>query len=130
MFIFVLALVFAFGFALIPGIYDSFADDNKFSFYYVFPILMFLLRTIISSFYVVIGFSEYIYLQVPLFLMGLDYGVILTVNTSSIEYWYLMVLFTLQVINERTQFTLKFLVSAVNSCNKSRVGTAPNSNSE
>ena len=53
----------------------------------------------VSAFYVLIGFSEYIYLQIPFFMMGLDYGVILTLNTTSIEYWYLMVFFTLQIIN-------------------------------
>ena len=99
MFVLALVLVFSYGFALIPAIYASFATDNKFGFYYVFPILMFIVRTLLSVFYVLIGYSEYIFLQIPFFLMGLEYGVILTLNTGTIEYWYLMVFFTLQIIN-------------------------------
>ena len=45
-------------------------------------------------------------LQVSLFFYGLSYGIILTLDISSIEFWYLLVLLTLEIINARYQFLL------------------------
>lgn len=84
--IFILALVLqlAFGFALIPGVYVSFTDDNQDSFFYVFPILMLVLRTMIQLLYWMIERTENVFLQTNLFIMGLEYGVILTRSISDI----------------------------------------------
>jgi hypothetical protein len=84
--IFILALVLqlAFGFALIPGVYVSFTDDNRDSFFYVFPILMLVLRTMIQLLYWMIERTENVFLQTNLFIMGLEYGVILTRSISDI----------------------------------------------
>ena len=118
-FILVLVIEMAYGFAFLPGLYNSFAADNKGAFYYVFPIFMFILRMMVSLLYWMIEHTSIIFLQIPLFIMGLEYGVILTLQTSSIEYWYLMVFFTLQIINERTQFTLRLLIAMINRCRSS-----------
>lgn len=40
----------------------------------------------------------------------------MTLTVSSIEFWYLMVFFTLQIVNDRTQFMLKILVKVWKSC--------------
>ena len=50
-FILVLVLELAYGFALLPGLYNSFPDANKTTFYYVFPIFMFLLRMMVALLY-------------------------------------------------------------------------------
>lgn len=35
----------------------------------------------------------------------------LTLNVGDIEFWYLMVFFTLLIINDRTQFTVNILIA-------------------
>ena len=110
-FIFCLVCVMAWGFAFIPGLYTAFSDDTKTTFYYIFPVFMVILRLIISGFYMAIKYSELVFLQLPFFILGLEYGVILTLQTGQIEYWYLMVCFTLEIINDRTQFLLRMLIS-------------------
>ena len=118
-FILVLVIEMAYGFAFLPGLYNSFAENNKSAFYYVFPIFMFILRMMVSLLYWMIEHTSIIFLQIPMFILGLEYGVILTLQTSSIEYWYLMVFFTLQIINERTQFALRLLIAMINRCRSS-----------
>ena len=118
-FILVLVIEMTYGFAFLPGLYSSFAENNKSAFYYVFPIFMFILRMMVSLLYWMIEHTSIIFLQIPMFIMGLEYGIILTLQTSSIEYWYLMVFFTLQIINERTQFALRLLIAMINRCRSS-----------
>ena len=77
---------------------------------------MVMLRVIVSVFFSIMKFTELVFLQLPFFIMGLEFGVILTLQTSSIEYWYLMVFFTLEIINDRTQFLLRMLKSIFNAC--------------
>ena len=70
-FILVLVLELVYGFALLPGLYNSFPDENKTTFYYIFPIFMFLLRTMVGLLYWMIQHTSIIFLQIPLFIMGL-----------------------------------------------------------
>ena len=70
-FILVFVLELAYGFALFPGLYNSFPDENKQAFYYVFPIFMFVLRTMVSLLYWMIEHTSIIFLQIPMFIMGL-----------------------------------------------------------
>jgi hypothetical protein len=77
---------------------------------------MFLLRNLVQVGYWVVGFTSTLYLQVPLFLIGLEYGTILTIAVGEIEFWYLIVFFTLQVMNDRTHFILKALVNMIQFC--------------
>lgn len=81
---------------------------------------MFMIRMGLSCCYWAIGHTASIFLQLPLFITGLEYGTILTRDTSTIEFWYLMVFFSLQIINDRTQFFLRILVKIANFCSKYR----------
>lgn len=118
--LFVLALVFAviFGLIALPAIYRSL--QTKLAYFYVFPVLMFLLRSVLGYCYWVIGHTAVIFLQLPLFVTGLEYGTILTRDLATIEFWYLMVCFSLQIINERTQFFLRIMVNIADYCSSGR----------
>ena len=74
----------AWGFGLLPGLYSEFNTDAKEAFYYLFPLFMFLVRIMVYIFFYVIKYSELIFLQLPFFLTGLEYGVILTLKMSQI----------------------------------------------
>lgn len=102
------------GFVVIPALYAEFVRiGNSQGFYYVFPIFVYILRVFLYLSYREIKYSEYIFMQLPFFLTGLEYGVMLTLTVDQIEFWYLMVFFTLQIINDRTQFSLRVLSSIV-----------------
>ena len=47
--------------------------------------------------------------QLELFLSGLSYGMILTLDTGNVEFWYLLVLLTLDIVNTRYQFVLRLI---------------------
>lgn len=68
-------------------------------------------RTTLAYFYWLIDHTELIYLQLPLLLTGLDYGAVLSFGLDTIEFWYLLVAFSLQIVNDRTQFLLGLLTS-------------------
>lgn len=116
--LFVLALVFAiiYGLIVLPAIYRSL--QTKLAYFYIFPVLMFLLRSVLSYCYWVIDHTAVIFLQLPLFVTGLEYGTILTRDISTIEFWYLMVFFSLQIINDRTQFFLRIMVNIGEYCSR------------
>lgn len=79
--LFVLVLIFTlvFGFIVMPAIAKSLNSQGKFSIYpYIFPVLMLLLRTVVSCCYWFIDHTAIIFLQLPLFLTGLEYGAILS----------------------------------------------------
>ena len=120
MIILVFVMEVAWGFGFLPGLYSAFDSNSKQAFYYLFPLFMLIIRVLVSIFFTAIKYTEPIFLQIPLFLMGLEYGVILTLRTNYIEYWYLMVFFTLQIINDRTQFVLRICISILQACRNNR----------
>ena len=75
-FILVLVLTIIYGLIVLPAIHKSL--EIKVAFFYMFPLLMFLIRLVLNYSYWMIGHSAVIFLQLPLFLTGLEYGVILT----------------------------------------------------
>ena len=77
---------------------------------------MFILRNLVQLTYWIVGYSAGLFLQIPLFLMGLEYGIVLSVSMSEIEFWYLLVFFTLQIMNDRTQFFLRVMANLVKFC--------------
>lgn len=112
-----------FGFMLLPAVFKA-IKPNLQIYYYLFPLLMFLLRSLVQFNYWLVGYSEGLFLQIPLFLTGLEYGTILTLEPGQIEFWYLILFFTLQVINERTHFSLGLLLRIIKSCHP-QVRTSP-----
>ena len=115
--LFILVIIFQViaGFLVLPGLYQLLKSQTK-VYYYLFPLIMFVIRSLVQLLYWVLGYSEALFLQIPLFIIGLEYGTILSVSISEIEFWYLVVFFTLQVMNERTQFFLKVMVNLVKFC--------------
>lgn len=85
---------------------------------------MFLLRNIVAYSYWAINHTAVIFLQLPLLLTGIEYGTILTRDLQSIEFWYLMVFFSLQIINDRTQFFLRISTNIIEYCSKVRKDNA------
>ena len=82
LFVFVLAFTLIYGLIVLPAIYNSLADDRKMAFYYVFPLLIFILRTINGICYWFINKTAVLFIQLPLFITGLQYGIILTLDAS------------------------------------------------
>ena len=112
--LFVIICIFTiiFGIIVLPAIATSLLNQGKLSIYpYIFPVLMIFLRTTVSYVFWIIDYTTIIFLQLPLFLTGLEYGTILSFDLSTIEFWYLLVAFSLQIINDRTQFLLQLLIS-------------------
>lgn len=114
-FIFVLIIQVLFGLLVFPNLYQLLKPTQQI-YFYIFPLFMFLLRNIVQIGYWLIGYSESLFLQITLFLIGLEYGTVLTVPVGEIEFWYLIVFFTLQIINDRTHFTLKVFVNMITFC--------------
>ena len=108
-----------FGFILLPVISNSlYGQGKKDTYIWIFPILMLVLRSVLSYCYWVIDHTALIFLQLPLFLTGLYYGAILSFDIQTIEFWYLLVTFSLQIVNDRTHFLLNVLVSILSNCSK------------
>lgn len=82
--VFILVLVFTivYGLIILPAIYKSL--EIKIAFFYIFPLLIFFIRLMLNYSYWMIGHSAVIFLQLPLFITGLEYGVILTRDITSI----------------------------------------------
>ncbi len=119
LFVFVLVFTMVFGFILLPVISNSLYDQGKKDTYiWIFPILMLILRSVLSYCYWVIDHTALIFLQLPLFLTGLYYGAILSFDIQTIQFWYLLVTFSLQIVNDRTHFLLNVLVSILSNCSK------------
>lgn len=51
---------------------------------FLFPLFMFILRIVLNYCYWVIGKTAVIFLQLPLFLTGLEYGAILSYDLNTI----------------------------------------------
>lgn len=111
----VLVLELVFALAVFPGLYRL-TSSTQTVFYYIFPLLMFVLRNLVQLGYWIIGYSEGLFLQIPLLMMGLEVGVGMMVGVSEIEFWYLIVGMTLQVMNDRTHFFLNVMVNMVRFC--------------
>lgn len=112
LFIPVIVITMVWGFIVIPSLYAQFVRLQKPSeFYYVFPLFMYMIRVFLYMVYRQIQYTEYIFLQLPFFLTGLEFGIMLTLDVHQIQFWYLMVFFTLLIINDRTQFTINILVN-------------------
>lgn len=124
-------LVLVWGFVVIPALFKELAKaGNAMVFYYLFPIFTFMVRIIMYTAYRWIGETSYLFIQLPMFLLGLEYGVMLTLSIGNIEFWYLMVFFTLQIVNDRTQFTTLTMVSIHKSCIHSRKSSKKKSSNE
>jgi len=85
--LFVIILIFTmiYGFIILKAIASSLFNQGKIStFAFIFPILILILRITLSYSYWVIEKTAVIFLQLPLFLTGLEYGVILSFDLSTI----------------------------------------------
>lgn len=126
--LFVLAafLLIIFSFLLLPAISNGLKSQGKLSTYaFIFPLLMLIARTSLAYFYWLVDRSTLVFLQLPLLLTGLDYGAVLSFGLDTIEFWYLLVAFSLQIVNDRTQFLLGLLTSLP--CSPERPPSRPHS---
>jgi len=69
LFIVVLGLILLTGFLILPQMYIG--VKKQVIYYYIFPIIMFLLRSITQLLYWITGYSAGLYLQIPLFIAGI-----------------------------------------------------------
>lgn len=73
------------GFVVIPALYSEFVKiSNRKGFYYVFPLFMYILRVFLYLSYREIKYTEYIFLQLPFYLTGIEIGVMMTLNVDDI----------------------------------------------
>ena len=74
-----------FGFVVFPYSYQGFlSSDSPYVYYYLFPVLTWILQLMINSLFYVIGWSNNSFFQVSFFISGLYYGTLLTLTTSQI----------------------------------------------
>ena len=74
-----------FGFIVMKAIADSlFSQGNISTYAFLFPLFMLILRVTVSFCYWAIDKTAIIFLQLPLFLTGLEYGAILSFDVSTI----------------------------------------------
>lgn len=104
----------AFGFLILPGIGVELAGP-KMALYYMFPWLCLLIRTVCSLLNHTLDKGSLFLLQISFYLYGLWMGMILTLDLSQIEFWYLIILFTLDIINTRFQI-LVTLIKQMGKC--------------
>jgi hypothetical protein len=69
LFIVVLGIILLTGFLILPKLYLG--VNNQVLYYYIFPIFMFVLRSITQILYWITGYSANLYLQIPLFITGI-----------------------------------------------------------
>ena len=102
-------LVVSFGFFALPKIYDEFPTSSSYQFYFVFPFLIYIVKLVLAlSHHSIKHYSEPL-LQIPLFLRGLQFGVLLSTKTTTVEFWFMIIMITLQIVDERVQFVFKLL---------------------
>jgi hypothetical protein len=85
LFVIILIFTMVYGFIILRAIATSLFNQGKIStFAFIFPILMLIIRVTMSYSYWVIEKTAVIFLQLPLFLTGLEYGAILSYDLSTI----------------------------------------------
>lgn len=77
-FVVVLIVQILFGLFVFPGFYKILGIKQE-VYFYIFPLLAFILRNLVQLGYWIVGFTSTLYLQIPLFLIGLEYGTILSI---------------------------------------------------
>jgi hypothetical protein len=74
-----------FGFVILRAISKSLFNQGSISTYaFIFPLLMLILRIVLNYSYWAIEKTAIVFLQLPLFLTGLEYGAILSYDVSTI----------------------------------------------
>ena len=81
LFLLALGLQLIVAFLILPVLYQQLTNGNQL-YYYLFPLFMFLLRNMVQMIYWIVGYSTGLFLQIPLFIIGLEYGTILSVSIS------------------------------------------------
>ena len=115
LFILVIVVEVLVGLFMLPAVFRMLEFKQEI-YFYLFPVIVFVLRNFVQLVYWILGYSEALFLQIPLFLIGLEYGTVMTRKVGEIEFWYLIVMFTLQIMNDRTHFFLKVMVNLVKFC--------------
>lgn len=102
-------LYMLFGFIVLPGIAGALGKEFRFVLYYLYPWMLILVRLLSGLLTGFIQASHLFLMPISMFLSGLSYGMLMTLSVSSIEFWYMLVLLTLDVVNSRYQFLLIML---------------------
>ncbi len=77
LFILVIVVQILVGLFMLPAFF-KFIGFREEVYFYLFPLFAFLLRNFVQLVYWILGYSEALFLQIPLFLIGLDYGTVMT----------------------------------------------------
>lgn len=67
-----------FGFACLPNIYQYLGESSKFIFYFIFPPVLYVVRLALGLSHHTIKHYTDSLIQFPLFLLGIQYGILLT----------------------------------------------------
>ena len=73
-----------FGFVILPNIVFKVPIQDKYILYYIFPWLLVIVKQISAFLNHIIVDSNIFLLQIPLFLTGLSYGMLLTLDIATI----------------------------------------------
>lgn len=91
---------------MVVSLYFLFTASNSL-FFYLFPFILTLGSLLVRLLYSVIRVEEWMFLHLPLLELGLWYAVIMHKSIHDMEFWYMLVLFTLYIINDRTQLIVR-----------------------
>ncbi len=83
MFILVIVVEILVGLFMLPEVWRL-ANSKPEIYFYLFPLTVFVLRNFVQLVYWILGYSESLFLQIPLFLIGLEYGTVMTRKVGEI----------------------------------------------
>jgi len=104
-----------FGYVILRLIGGNFEKDSHFNvvIYYVYPFLLVIIKVSSGLLNHINPYCSLFLLQISFFLVGISYGLILTLESNTIEFWYLLVMLTLDIVNTRYQFCIRFIESFI-----------------
>jgi hypothetical protein len=114
LFVVIILLQFVFGFLIVPNLYQGFFGINvTLVFYYIYPIFSLFFRLLVNLMFYHIRYNSITWNQLPFFFSGIDFGIVLTLTTDKIEFWFFLVYVTLMVIESRRYIVLRAVIKGM-----------------
>lgn len=107
--IYMLVLIFVYGWLVLPAIYTALSTGYKFVYLYIYPAVDLLLELLLDMTLILINEPQQLYFEMYLFLLGLQFGTAMTIQMTEVEFWYLCVIYSLRLVNSRKQFLSGFI---------------------
>jgi hypothetical protein len=108
--IWMFVVIFLYGWYALPALYGSLQSSGLgFVYIYAYPLLDLGVELLLDLTLLVIHVPQLLYYELYLFLLGLQFGTALAVQLTSVEFWYLCVIYAIRLVNARKQFLVGLL---------------------